>query len=85
MSEGPSYRKIPELVFESCWGCDWFERHMTKSGRNPERLSSCAHPDFTGESDWLAKGRIISNTGSSHTPSWCPFKSTQHQSSRGEQ
>ena len=61
---GSKYIEIPSHKYRSCQGCDFYERTMFKSGRNPEYNHNCKHAH--------ALKLLHGNLDSDATPDWCP-------------
>lgn len=75
--EGPSVRRIPEQVYNTCIGCKWHKREMIRSGKNPEYLRHCTHPMWKDmiHPIWEGHGREIEREDD-RTPGWCPVAGT---------
>jgi hypothetical protein len=81
MQEGPTKEVIPEHVVPEkttfyCYGCDFYDHNLVKSGPNPVYTNSCTHPEIQQTNFFLMRGNLDDNRNERHrieTPEWCPF------------
>ncbi len=78
-NEGPQLINIPSRRYSSCNGCKWFKTKGVVFGPNfRENQTSCSHPDFKDERDFLTgkKGEkmieLSTREHDNHVPDWCP-------------
>ena len=74
--QGPTFIRVPQSVtYNTCFNCEYLNRHMRRSGRDPIYENHCTHPDiYSGTKRQLrAEGRYISQETPPITPHWCPF------------
>lgn len=71
MTEGYEVREI-HYTQKTCFGCDFYDHIMMKSGRHPEYRDACKHPqaiiDYYGNKSSLPDREICGHDA----PFWCP-------------
>ena len=71
MTQGYTVTEIHHFV-QSCFGCEFYQHRMMKSGQHPEYRNSCTHPqaikDYYGKYPSCEDREIICDGA----PAWCP-------------
>jgi hypothetical protein len=70
--EGPTIRRIPEQVYNTCTGCKWYKHQLVRSGRDPVYIDSCHHPVWTERRYNMFQEESMRLIEGSETPVWCP-------------
>ena len=78
MTQGYEIREV-HYTTKSCFGCEFYDHRMMKSGQHPEYRDSCKHPqaiaDYYGKFSQLDDREIRGN----ETPAWCPVGEREKQ------
>jgi hypothetical protein len=71
MTQGYTIREV-QYTLKECFGCDYYNHRLLRSGKRPEYRDSCNHPQTI--IDYVGKFRNVEDREimGAETPSWCP-------------
>ena len=71
MTQGYIVKEI-HYFKKSCFGCEFYQHTMMKSGRHPEYRNSCIHQQAVAEYYGTGSGYEDREIRGDETPEWCP-------------